>query len=295
MARLRKGVILAAGLGTRLVPFSKEMPKEMLPLFEGAGGKIFLKPVIQKVFEQMYDAGLREFCFVVGRGKRAIEDHFTPDWGFVEYLEKAGKGEYAEMLRSFYEKVESSYIVWVNQPTPRGTGHAVSLAKAFAGGEFFMVAAADNVFIGENVPMSMVSVFERLGSPLLAVKRVRDPRRYGVVITRELGEGLYRVEGIVEKPKTPISELANTSLYIFPPEIFSAIEETKPSPRGEIEVTDSIQILISRGVEFYAYEPKSEWVDVGTWETYFKAVVLSLKESGGHNAVSDTLEALRRQ
>lgn len=292
MPRLTKGVLLAAGLGTRLIPYSKEMPKEMLPLFEGVNGKVFLKPVIQIIFEQLYEAGLREFCFVVGRGKRVIEDHFTPDWGFVDYLERTGKEEYAALLREFYRKIETSYIVWVNQPTPRGTGHAVYTARTFVGEDFFVAAAADNVFLGENVALRLVSLFEKHGYPMLAVKRVRDPRKYGVVVGRSVGERMYEVEGIIEKPAKPVSDLANTSLYVFPPDIFKAIEETKPSSRGEVEITDSIQILLSRGFKFFAYESTADWVDVGTWETFFRAVVLSLKHSGGYNLVADVLRVL---
>lgn len=286
-------MLLAAGLGTRLVPYSKEMPKEMLPLFEGVNGKVFLKPIIQKIFEQLYDAGVREFCFIVGRGKRAIEDHFTPDWGFVEYLERNGKEEYALLLRDFYNKVESSYIAWVNQPVPQGTGHAIYMARSFVGDDFFFAAAADNVFIGENVPLRLTELYARVKAPLLTVKRVNDPRKYGVIIGREIQGGVYEVEGIVEKPASPVSNLANASLYVFPPEIFRAIEETKPSIRGEIEITDSIQILIGKGLKFYAYESNADWVDTGTWETFFRAIALSLKHSGGYNIVSDVLGILR--
>lgn len=292
---LRKGVLLAAGLGTRLVPYSKEMPKEMLPIFEGVNGKVFLKPIIQKIFEQLYDAGVREFCFIVGRGKRVIEDHFTPDWAFVEYLENHGKEEYAQLLRDFYGKIESSYIAWVNQPIPRGTGHAVYMARTFVGDDFFFAAAADNIFIGENVASRLAELYSRLESPVLAVKRVADPRKYGIITGKEIENGIYEVEGVVEKPKVPVSNLANTSLYVFPPEIFRAIEESKPSPRGELEITDSIQILLSRGIKFYAYESKADWIDTGTWETFFRAIALSLKHSGGFNIVSDILEILREK
>ncbi|AKG39292.1 hypothetical protein MA03_01480 [Infirmifilum uzonense] len=295
VSKLKKGVLLAAGLGTRLVPYSKEMPKEMLPIFEGLKGRVFLKPIIQKIYEQLYDAGVREFCFIVGRGKRAIEDHFTPDWAFVEYLERNGKEEYSSLLREFYSKVESSYIAWVNQPVPRGTAHAVYMAKTFVGDDFFFAAAADNVFIGENVPQKLAELHEKRSTPILAVKRVNDPRKYGIIIGREIEDRIYEVEGIVEKPKTPISNLANTSLYVFPPEIFKAIEETKPSVRGEIEITDSIQILLSREIKFLAYESQADWVDTGTWETFFRAIALSLKHSGGHNIVFDVLEALREK
>ncbi|ABL79224.1 UTP--glucose-1-phosphate uridylyltransferase [Thermofilum pendens] len=292
MPSLSKGVLLAAGLGTRLVPYSKEMPKEMLPVFFGVNNSVYLKPVIQAVFEQFYEAGIREFCFVVGRGKRVIEDHFTPDWDFVEYLEKTGKNDYAELLRDFYEKVEKSYITWVNQPVPRGTGHAVYMAKGFVGDDYFMAAATDNLFLGENIPRRLLEYFDRLRSPMLAVKRVRDPRRYGVVIGSRVDTSIYRVEGIVEKPREPLSYLANTSLYIFPPEIFRAIEQTTPSPRGELEVTDSIQILIRSGYQFYAYEAEADWIDIGTWETFLRAALVSLKHALGADKLSEILSEL---
>ena len=108
---LRKAVITAAGLGTRLLSATKEMPKEMLPLFStDANNKIMLKPVLQLIFEQLYDAGFREFCFVVGRGKRSVEDHFTPDHSSVELLRKKGKTDLAARLEDFYSRVESSTI-----------------------------------------------------------------------------------------------------------------------------------------------------------------------------------------
>ena len=106
--RITKAVILAAGLGTRLVPYSKEMPKEMLPIFQKENGETVLKPIIQVVFEQLFDAGIREFCFIVGRTKRAIEDHFTPDWDYVDLLLQKNKEFQARMLENFYRKIEES-------------------------------------------------------------------------------------------------------------------------------------------------------------------------------------------
>ena len=277
--RLRKAVILAAGLGTRLIPFTKELPKEMLPLPVPEEGALLPKPVVQIVFEQLFDAGIREYCFVVGRGKRAIEDHFTPDWDFVEYLEGLGKEVQARALRRFYEKVESSFIAWVNQPTPRGTGHAVYMARGFVEGEFFAAAAGDNAFLGGNVAAQVVRVHGERGEPLITVRRVSEPQRYGVVVGEPLGGGLYRVRRIVEKPREPLSNLANTSLYVFPPEILQAIERTAPSPRGEIEVTDAIQHLLDSGTEFLAYEAEADWVDVGNWESYLQALSIATQKA----------------
>ncbi|MEM0093864.1 MAG: sugar phosphate nucleotidyltransferase [Thermofilum sp.] len=275
--RAGKAVLLAAGLGTRLVPFSKEIPKEMLPIPLREGDHTYPKPIIQVVYEQLYDAGVRNFCLVVGRGKRAIEDHFTPDWGFVEYLERNGKHAQAQALKKFYEKIESSFIAWVNQPIPKGTAHAVLMAKGFVGDDYFVAAAADNVFVGENVFAAALEVHERFSKPVVTAKRVDDPKRYGIVVGEPLGGPLYRVREIIEKPERPPSNLANASLYILPPEIFRAIERTTTSKRGEIELPDAIKLLIDEGFEFIAYEAQAEWIDVGSWESYTRAVMLMLK------------------
>ena len=288
-----KAVILAAGLGTRLVPYSKEMPKEMLPIFVEEDGSLVLKPILQVVFEKLYEAGVREFCFVVGRGKRVVEDHFTPDQSYVEFLRGADKTIQAQMLERFYEILNDSVIMWVNQPTPKGTGDAVLKAEHFVGDEVFIATAGDNVFLGENVFARLIELYRSLGAPLMTVRRVSNPSRYGVIEGEEVKEGIYRVRKLMEKLKRPPSNLANTSLYIFPPEIFGAIRRTKPSPRGEIEITDSIQLLINEGVEFYAYESKACWIDVGTPQTYLEALIHSIKASANRELLEQLIGLLR--
>src|SRR3990170_6133790 len=129
---IRKVVIPAAGLGTRLFPATKEQPKEMLPIFSTTtNGDPSVKPLLQMVFEQLYDSGLREFCYVVGREKRSIEDHFTPDSNSISMLEGMGKNGQAADLEEFYEKLKTSTIMWVNQPEPKGFGSAVLMAQPF--------------------------------------------------------------------------------------------------------------------------------------------------------------------
>jgi len=117
----KKVVITAAGLGTRLLPMSKELPKEMLPIFVRGVNGFAVKPLLQALFEQLYKFGFREFCFVVGRGKRSIEDHFTPDWESVRNLDNRGKSGLAEDLEAFYRMVEGSKIMFVNQPSLRAS------------------------------------------------------------------------------------------------------------------------------------------------------------------------------
>ena len=152
---IKKVVITAAGLGTRLLSVTTEMPKEMLPLFcMGSNGDLLLKPVLQLIFEQLYEVGFREFCFIVGRGKRSIEDHFTPDYSYVELLRKRGKEGLAMELEEFYRKVESSVIAWINQPEPRGFGDAVLRAEPFVDNEPFLVHAGDTYVISRGTRIS---------------------------------------------------------------------------------------------------------------------------------------------
>jgi len=269
------------------------MPKEMLPIFSAEDGKVVLKPILQAVFEQLYEAGVRDFCIVVGRGKRAVEDHFTPDWSYVEFLESRGKREEARMLKRFYEMIQHSNIIWVNQPVPRGTGDAVAHARRFAGDSYFFVAAGDNIFIGDNVALKLLELHKELGASLIAGKRVEDPRRYGALIGRPVADRIVRLEKIVEKPSEPLSNLVNTSLYLLSPRIFEALDECGPSPRGEIELTDAIQKLVEWGEEVYVYDVgDTSWVDVGTPETYLSAILLSLSVCNDPSLTQKALKVL---
>ena len=133
---IKKVVITAAGLGTRLFPATKEQPKEMLPIFcRLTNGDVGVKPLLQLVFEQLYDVGFREFCFVVGRGKRSIEDHFTPDYDCLAMLKKHRRMSQSYDLENFYQKLKTSAIVWVNQPEAKGFGDSVLMAQPFVQNE----------------------------------------------------------------------------------------------------------------------------------------------------------------
>jgi len=279
---IRKAVVPAAGLGTRLLPVTKEFPKEMLPMFfRGRGGRLYLKPLLQAVFEQLYDAGFNEFCFIVGRGKRAIEDHFTPDWDFVRYLEDTKKVEIAEELRVFYERISHSTITFVNQPRPIGFGDAVLRAKAFTGGENFLVHAGDDLILSKdnNYVRRLIRAFEELNADAaFIVERVEQPRKYGVVEGTQVTDGIYRVERIVEKPKVPRSNMVAIAVYVFKPTIYGEIERLKPGVGGEIQLTDAIQSLINDGSMVYAVELREgKRVDVGTSETYWNALETTYK------------------
>lgn len=280
---LKKAVIPAAGLGTRLLSVTKEQPKEMLPVFaKGKSGELCLKPIVQLVFEQLYQVGFREFCFIVGRGKRAIEDHFTPDFGFVTMLDSKGRDGAAADLEAFYKMIEGSTVSWVNQPEPRGFGDAVLKAKSFVGDDRFMVHAGDSHFISKNADhlrRVMKMSEESKANALFLSMNVEDPRRFGIVEGETGADGLVRVSHLVEKPVKPASNLAIMPVYVFDSNIFNALEATKAGFAGELQLTDGIQKMVEWNLNVCTTKVESSevWLDIGSPDLYWQAQNLSHK------------------
>lgn len=276
---IRKVVVPAAGLGTRLLTVTKEMPKEMLPIFVKGkdGGRRQVKPMLEVIFNQLYDAGFREFCFIIGRGKRAIEDHFNKDSNFISYLKGKQKNDHAIELEEFYRKVESSNIIFINQPEPKGFGDAIYRANPFTLDNNFMVHAGDDLVISNDMShvKRLIKVFEEKGADAaLLAERLDDPRRYGVITGVEVDTGVYKVADIVEKPEVPPSNLATIAIYVFNNKIYRALEETQPDKSGEVQLTDAIKRLITIGGQVYAVKlyPDEKRIDVGTPESYWNAL-----------------------
>jgi UTP--glucose-1-phosphate uridylyltransferase len=284
---VRKVVVPSAGLGTRLYPATKEQPKEMLPIFSNtASGDIAVKPLLQMVFEQLHDAGFREFCFVVGRGKRSIEDHFTPDSNSVGMLQGMGKNGPATDLDSFYSKLKTSTIMWVNQPEARGFGNAVLMSKPFVQDERCLVHAGDTYIISKNMEHinRLISSYERLNADAaFIVQEIENPRQFGIIEADEVENGVYKVNAAVEKPEKPPTNLAIMPVYVFHPVIFKALEKTQPGKGGEIQLTDGIQKLIDWGLNVYAVKLNKDQIrlDIGSPETYWEALSLSYQHSCG--------------
>ena len=278
---VNKIVIPAAGLGTRLFPATKEQPKEMLPIFANSfNSGMLVKPVVQLVFEQLHEAGLREFCFVVGRGKRVIEDHFTPDPQCIASLEGSGKNGQALDFEKFYEKLRTSTMMWVNQPEPKGFGNAVLMAKPFIQNEEFFVHAGDSCIISEHMDYikRLLSVNKRFGADAaFIVLEIENPKQYGIVEGAEVETGIINVHKVVEKPEKPKSNLAIMAMYIFKPVILKALETTEPGINGEIQLTDAIQKLVDWGLKVYAVKLDTGYshLDIGSPERYWKALELS--------------------
>jgi UTP--glucose-1-phosphate uridylyltransferase len=276
-----KAVILTAGLGTRLLPATKETPKVLLPIFAlGKNKKSCVKPVLQVVFEQLYNVGFREFCFVVSnRVKRAVKNHFTPDRNFIRYLKETNKPEQADELQQFYNKVNNSTIVFTNQPKPRGTGDAVRRVKNFTGNESFLLHMGDDLILskdGNSHLKRLMKVFrERNADAAFLAARVKDPTIYGVIAGKQVSEGLHEVKTIVYQPKIPPSNISDVTAYMFKPNIYPEIKKVKPNEKsGEVSLIPAIQSLINRGGKVYAVELRREEkrIDIGNTDMYWKAL-----------------------
>ncbi len=271
----RKVVIPAAGLGTRLLPVTKEIPKEMLPIVIRRGRNILLKPMLQAVFEQCYSVGLRDFCFITGRGKRSIEDHFAPDWSF---LEKVKKSVWRTDLKSFFEELETSRIYFVNQARRRGFGDAVLHSEEFVGRDSFLVHAGDDLILSRDAHhlTELSSLFSKNDADAaLIVEEVDNPKNYGVIVPEELSSRVMIVKRIEEKPSRPPSNLAVVAVYAFSPRIFQAIRSSRPDGSGEVQLTSAIQVMIEEGRKVLALKLRAgeTRIDIGSPESYVRSLI----------------------
>jgi UTP--glucose-1-phosphate uridylyltransferase len=227
--------------------------------------------------------GFREFGIIVGRGKRAIEDHFTCDDDFIENLYDNNKNDLADTLQKFYDKICNSEIMFINQPKPIGFGDAVYKAKIFTGNESFLIHAGDDLVFSKNNDhlKRMINNFEnRDADAVFLVNTVSDPTRYGVVVGEKIDENTFKVKKVFEKPKRPPSNLALIATYIFKPVIYEAIEKVEPDDKGEIQLTEAIQKILDWDLKVYAVKLKTleKRIDIGSPETYIETFKYFLKE-----------------
>jgi len=261
-----KAVFPAAGLGTRFLPATKASPKEMLPLVD--------KPLIQYVVEEAVSSGIEEVVVITGRGKRAIEDHFDVAFELEEDLKAKGKHKLLSEMQRIANLVTFCYI---RQKKALGLGHAVLTAKRVVGDDTFAVLLGDDI-IDARVPAlkQMMDVYRRYPATILAIQKVpkAQTRHYGIIDAKRIEDGVYLVKDLVEKPspsEAP-SNLAIIGRYILVPEIFSALEQTKPGKGGEIQLTDGLRLLM-RKQPIYAYEFEGVRHDAGDKLGFLKATV----------------------
>ena len=279
---MTKVIITAAGKGTRLLPFTKEMPKEMMPIFSNTfTNKKVVLPLLQYVFEQLYSMNFRDFCFVVGRDKRSIEDHFTPHETYLRDL----VGDYKKIMSKFYQKLENSHLVWINQNRPLGFGDAVRRAERYVGKEDFIVHAGDVAILSSSKHPVLRLMETAKKNPdakaILLCKKVKNSKRYGVPTINRLSNNLFNVKEVVEKPDKPKSEFGILPLYYFRSEIFSNLKKIKLGKGKEFQLTDAIQKMIQEKQKVLAItlEKNEEEVDVGTVESYKNAQDITYRKA----------------
>lgn len=246
--KIRKAVITAAGYGTRMLPATKSMPKEMLPILD--------KPAIQYIVEECANAGITDILIILSRGKHVVEDHFdrTPD--LERQLLNSGKNElYDEIVRV----ASMADIVYVRQAEQLGLGHAVLCAKSFAGDEPFAVLYGDDVIVGDDPAIAQLCrAYDKYGKGVVGIKEVppEDVMKYSSMKLTELTDGCFNITDMIEKP-LPEQIFSNYSILgrcVLPPNIFGILENTLPGRNGELQLTDAMKALANRegmiGVDF---------------------------------------------
>jgi UTP--glucose-1-phosphate uridylyltransferase len=264
--KLRKAVIPVAGLGTRFLPATKTVPKELLPIVD--------IPSIQYVVQEAVDAGIEEIIFVTGRGKDGIEDHFDDAPELEQVLADRGHQEMVKMLRRIAEMTE---VVSVRQKKPLGLGHAVLCARDLVGAEPFAVMLADDLIDSETPCIRQLSdIFERTDESVVALMEVPETevQQYGIIKGKVLKEGLYQIEATVEKPsaKDAPSRMAIIGRYVLRPEIFSILQKLPPGKGGEIQLTDGLAQLV-RERKVYGCEFLGDRYDIGDKFGFVRATV----------------------
>ncbi|WP_274382314.1 UTP--glucose-1-phosphate uridylyltransferase GalU [Paenibacillus paridis] len=263
---VRKAIIPAAGLGTRFLPATKAMPKEMLPIVD--------KPTIQYIVEEAIASGIEDIIIVTGKGKRAIEDHFDNSFELEQNLFEKGKFELLNEVQKSSKMVDIHYI---RQKEARGLGHAIWCARKFIGNEPFAVLLGDDIVQAEKPCLKqMIEQYDRYKSSIIGVQSVpmNEVSRYGIIDGKEIHNRLYSVNNLVEKPKKEEapSNVAIMGRYILSSKIFGILENQKPGAGGEVQLTDAIAEL-NRVEAVYAYDFKGVRYDVGEKLGFIKTTI----------------------
>jgi UTP--glucose-1-phosphate uridylyltransferase len=262
---LKKCLFPAAGYGTRFLPATKAMPKEMLPILD--------KPLIQYAAEEALDAGMHEMAFVTGRGKRALADHFDVSYELEHQISGTSKEDRLKDIRRLIEQCSFSYT---RQTAMKGLGDAILTGETLVGNEPFAVVLADDLCVGdgEGVLSQMVKVFEKYRCSILAIEEVAhdEVQKYGVIAGREIDDDVFLVSDMVEKPvpEQAPSNLAIIGRYILTPDIFDILRHTPPGKNGELQITDALQAQAKKGMVM-AYRFHGKRFDCGGVDGFVQA------------------------
>lgn len=265
MSAIKKCLFPAAGYGTRFLPATKAMPKEMLP--------IVTKPLIQYAVEEAMDAGIDEMAIVTGRGKRAIEDHFDISYELEHQISGSDKEELLKGTRHIMDRCTFSYT---RQVEMKGLGHAILVGETLIGHEPFAVVLADDYCVteGDGVLTQMVKLYEKYQCSIVAIEEVdrEETHKYGVIEGDEEADGIYRIRNMVEKPAPADapSNLAIIGRYILSADIFDVIRNTPPGKNGEMQITDALQLQAQQG-KVIGYKFTGRRFDCGSIDGFIEA------------------------
>jgi UTP--glucose-1-phosphate uridylyltransferase len=264
--KVKKAIIPAAGLGTRFLPATKAQPKEMLPIVD--------KPTIQYIIEEAVASGIEQILIITGRNKRAIEDHFDKSVELENELENHNKKELLNLVQKVSNMAD---IYYIRQKEPKGLGNAISCAETFVGNEPFAVMLGDDV-VDSKVPClkQLMDCYDEYKTSILGVQKVPKDEvyKYGIVRGMYIEDRVYKVKGLVEKPKceSAPSNIAILGRYIITPSIFEILKETVPGKDGEIQLTDALKTL-AKIEAMYAYNFEGRRYDVGDKLGFLQATV----------------------
>ena len=262
---IKKCLFPAAGYGTRFLPATKAMPKEMLPILN--------KPLIQYGVEEALDAGMDTMAIVTGRGKRAIEDHFDISYELEHQIKGTSKEPYLGDIRKVIDKATFTYT---RQIEMKGLGHAILTGESLIGDEPFGAILADDLCVGEkeSVLAQMVQIYKKYKCSIVAIEEVEKDKtnKYGIIEGKMVEDGLFMVSNMVEKPDPEVapSNLAIIGRYILTPDIFGILKETKSGHGGEIQITDALMTQAKRGMVL-AYKFKGKRFDCGSVDGFVEA------------------------
>lgn len=281
---MKTAVITAGGLGTRLLTFTKVTPKAMLPIYNKSPDRNYepvMKPLIEHIFDNLYDIGFRRFCFIVNKmAKSLIKEHFMTNKKYIKLLKNRSSKEdkrFLKLISTHDKKIKNSEIIWISQESPAGFGDALFRSKKFVGDNMFLLHAADAYFTDYKFIKNFIAEFnkQRADCSIIVEKR-KKVKGYGIAEFQKKSSIINHVE---EKPKYPKSNFAILPVYIFKPKIFDALKNTSKGYNCELQVTDGISTMINNEDKVTGKIFSKKWFDIGTPINYHNAVVFSYNHS----------------
>ncbi len=276
MKEVDAAVIPVAGLGTRMLPMTKALPKELLPLPAKYRDNTVLIPILHLIFLKLYEAGIRKYILVISRNKESIKNYFSIDYDYLTFLRSKGNRELeTEILEEFYNLLEDIDLITIYQEEPRGFGDAVFRAKNYIDGNFIIHPGDDYIIdIGDtNYILDLYRFWRKFNADIsFYVEEVEDPRHYGVITGYEITDGIYHVSDLMEKPDIPPTNLAITAIYIATKDLLDEMEMIDKEKRGW-ELIDAVKNLLMRNYKVIAIKIDNELrIDVGRPVEYIKSI-----------------------